>query len=162
MRSWSLCFVALELLPHAFAFLAPVRLGSPAGGWVSRSIGSVISNSNRIMLRPQLSTVKMDASASSIESAVLKYKNFLGSKRWQDLGEPKAEAASVFEEICNIYGEENAIKMVSGLTCSHEILFNLQEHNMDTCELPPVPHTATSLTIQFLISHLFLMCRELS
>lgn len=52
-------------------------------------------------------------SGSPAESAVARYKKYVGSKRWNDLDRAEEQATGVFQEICNVYGEENAVEMVS-------------------------------------------------
>lgn len=46
------------------------------------------------------------------ESAVAGYKKYVGSKRWEAMDQPKERATDTFQEICNVYGEDNAVKMV--------------------------------------------------
>lgn len=50
---------------------------------------------------------------SSVESSVLLYKKCVGNKRWETDEGIEKRAASTFAEMCKVYGEDNAIKMVS-------------------------------------------------
>lgn len=116
MNSCSRYLLAVWLLPRAFAFIAPVGLVSSVTGRSSFT-NNIFGHHVDVMCSSRASTLTvLKASASSTESAVDTYRKFLGSRRWEEFGEPADEAALTYNEICDVYGEENAIKMVSLLT----------------------------------------------
>lgn len=65
----------------------------------------------------------MSESSSAAEASVAVYKKFIGAKRWNAVDDAEGMATSVFEEICNVYGEENAVQMV-GACC---VIFRPQQ-----------------------------------
>lgn len=114
MISRSLFLVAWCILHHGYGFLVPARLSSMRGAQGSPSTGLSTCRSVQVVSRSRVASTltRMSASTSATEAAILKYKNFIGSKRWEALGEPEEQSAIAFREISKIYGEENAIKMV--------------------------------------------------
>lgn len=49
---------------------------------------------------------------AATDEAVAKYKKFIGVQRFNKIENAEKKAVAVFEEICDIYGEQNAVKMV--------------------------------------------------
>lgn len=70
---------------------------------------------------------------SSLESSVSLYKKMVGSQRWESDEGIEKRAASTFADMCKVYGEENAIKMVRGCTCQKNSCFGWRDHD------PPAP-----------------------
>lgn len=49
---------------------------------------------------------------STLESSVSLYKKCVGDKRWETDEGIEKRATTTFAELCKVYGEENAVKMV--------------------------------------------------
>lgn len=50
--------------------------------------------------------------STTADEAVSRYKNFVGNKKFEEMENAEQRATTCFNEICDVYGEENAIKMV--------------------------------------------------
>lgn len=69
---------------------------------------------------------------SSLESSVSLYKKCVGNERWEKDEGIEKRAAGTFAEMCKVYGEENAIKMVSITniwTSVNKLLFRVRDHD---------------------------------
>lgn len=55
---------------------------------------------------------------SSLESSVSLYKKCVGDQRWERDEGIEKRAAGTFAEMCKVYGEDNAVKMVRLLPCT--------------------------------------------
>lgn len=107
MRFTGLCLLAVCLLDRAVAFVVPSGRGvasfGPAPSARSAARQPTSARSGRA------SAVVMSSAA---ESSVALYKKFIGDKRWDAVDDAEEKATGAFEEICNVYGEENAVQMV--------------------------------------------------
>lgn len=54
----------------------------------------------------------MMQATSNVESSVSLYKKLVGAKRWETDEGIEKRAEGTFAEMCNVYGEDNAVQMV--------------------------------------------------
>lgn len=111
-----LCMLAVFPLGEAFAFVAP---SAGRGAVASLSVGSSSSAPAAFSPVPRPAAggrrrVVMLASDATRDASVAMYKKYVGGKRWERMEQPETSASAVFDEICDVYGEENAVKMVRG------------------------------------------------
>lgn len=114
MRFAGLCLLAVCLLDRAVAFVVPSGRGVASFGPAPSALSSPTSRQPTSARSRRVSAVVMSESSAAASVAV--YKKFIGGKRWDAVDDAEARATGVFEEICNVYGEENAVKMV-GAAC---------------------------------------------
>lgn len=74
---------------------------------LGRSKPSYSSGSGRVV------GVVMQAATSNVDSSVSLYKKAVGAKRWEADEGIEERVTVTFADMCTVYGEENAVKMVS-------------------------------------------------
>lgn len=56
---------------------------------------------------------------SSLESSMSRYKKLVGEKRWETDEGIENRVKATFAEMCKVYGEDNAVQMVSLFRCTN-------------------------------------------
>ena len=112
LRCVGLCLLAMCLLDRAVAFVVPSGRGVASFGTAPSALSHTASRQPTSARPRRASAVVMRESLSTAESSVAVYRKFIGEKRWKAVDDAENMATGVFEEICNVYGEENAVQMV--------------------------------------------------
>lgn len=104
---YALCLGVCLLAGRASAFvLSPSARGAVSLGRATTAAAPYVASARR---GERTSGLVMQ---SSLESSVSLYKKAVGNQRWETDEGIEKRAAGTFAEMCKVYGEENATKMV--------------------------------------------------